>query len=90
MVWFQVRRMLGAVHLKCVALERLQIATLTLGNLGYGQWRSLLPGEVLALYDAAGGRCDLEQPKGSPTGDLRVTEVVILVGFVSIQILSVS
>lgn len=51
----QVRRMLGAVGLRCRYLERVRFADLTLRGLARGEWRELAPEEVARLKGLA--RC---------------------------------
>lgn len=41
----QIRRMCEAVGLRVVALKRVRIGKVSLGDLPYGQWRYLAPGE---------------------------------------------
>jgi len=48
----QVRRMLAAVGLPVLALQRVGIGTLTLGSLPAGRWRYLTEAEILALRGA--------------------------------------
>ena len=50
----QARRMLAAVGHKVLRLVRLSFGPIHLANLPPGQWRDLTPGEVGALYLAAG------------------------------------
>lgn len=50
----QVRRMFGAVGHPVLALERLSMGPLTLGNLPPGQWRELSEREVQRLREACG------------------------------------
>ncbi len=50
----QVRRMFGAVGHPVLALERLSMGPLTLGNLPPGQWRELSEREVQSLREACG------------------------------------
>jgi 23S rRNA pseudouridine2605 synthase len=45
----QIRRTLAALDLSVLRLVRVRIGALALGELGKGQWRHLLPGEVDAL-----------------------------------------
>ncbi len=51
----QVRRMFGTVGHPVLALERLSMGPLRLGDLPQGQWRELTEGEVRELREA----CDL-------------------------------
>ena len=50
----QVRRMFGAVGHPALALERLSMGPLRLGDLPQGQWRELTETEVRALREACG------------------------------------
>lgn len=51
----QVRRMLAAVGLPVLALQRVGIGTLTLGSLPAGRWRYLTEAEIVALHGAHAG-----------------------------------
>ncbi len=50
--YHQVRRMFAAVGNHVVALQRLSIGPITLGNMVEGAWRTLLPNEVALLRAA--------------------------------------
>lgn len=50
----QVRRMCQAINHPAMALARLALGPLALGNLPVGRWRDLTPAELDALYDATG------------------------------------
>ena len=50
----QIRRMAEKVDNRVVRLHRIRISTLLIGKLKMGQWRYLLPGEVVALRKSCG------------------------------------
>jgi len=52
----QLRRMCRALNLRLQHLHRSAVGPLELGDLGPGDWRSLRPEEVEALWQCAGGR----------------------------------
>ncbi len=52
----EIRRMMAAIGRDVLALRRIRIGPLVLGNLSSGAFREITPAEVDALYAAAGGK----------------------------------
>lgn len=59
----QIRRMCSCAHLVVLALKRVQVGPLTLGDLKPGEWRDLTPEEIKSLL--AAGETESPAPGGN-------------------------